>query len=44
MPGLIGIWQKQLARWARRLNTQIKVKPTHDQDQMNYPVHIQIIF
>ena len=25
LPGLLGIWQKRLGRWARRWNTQIKV-------------------
>ena len=39
LPGLMGIWQKWLDRWARWWNTQIKVNPTQVHGQMGNPVH-----
>ena len=38
LPGLMGIWQKRLGRWARLWNTQIKVNQTQVHKHVNHPV------
>ena len=38
LPGLMGIRQKRLGRWARWCNTEIKVNPTQVLEQMGHPV------
>ena len=42
LPGLVGIWQKRLARWARWWNTQININRTHVLKQMGHPVYMYI--
>ena len=37
--GLMEIWQKQLGKWARWWNTQMKINPTQVHEQMGHPIY-----